>query len=385
MERLSISFKLFGIPTVIHPSFWLIAFLGASHRMEQPVLVALWMGTLAVSILWHELGHALAFKAFGKPSNIELYSFGGLTHAEDKSPGSLSTFQSILVSFAGPGIGILIGGLVYVLAATRVINPMSEIGQIALADFLFVNINWSLVNLLPMLPLDGGNIMASLFQAWKGKTGILYGVFASALVALATAAVCYEYHYRFLAMFAVVFAIDNGRRWTEYRKYFAEEPIREKYNAAHALYVKEDWVAAEKAAEAALTNLQDEKWKFHLLSIVCVSRLKQKNGDAAWLALQQIHPDQIPNEMVYGLETKFFELGQDETARKLAELRFQRTRNPSAAYNVACAYARLNQPKESLEWLKTAKDAGFEDLKLLQEDKDLDSLRATPEFQSLWR
>ena len=53
------------------------------------------------------------------------------------------------------------------------------------------------------------------------------------------------------------------------------------------------------------------------------------------------------------------------------------------AYNIACGYARLDQPEPAIEWLGRAIDSGFKTIALLRTDSDLDSLRKHPEFHDL--
>ena len=71
-------FKLLGMPIRIHPLFWLIAvILGANSGGATEVLI--WVAAVLVSILIHELGHALVIRAFGFHPWIVLYGIGGLT------------------------------------------------------------------------------------------------------------------------------------------------------------------------------------------------------------------------------------------------------------------------------------------------------------------
>jgi tetratricopeptide (TPR) repeat protein len=57
--------------------------------------------------------------------------------------------------------------------------------------------------------------------------------------------------------------------------------------------------------------------------------------------------------------------------------------NPGEFYNLACAYAVSGKGKDALKALRQAVEKGFDDLGLLESDKDLDSIRGAPEFKSL--
>jgi len=54
--------------------------------------------------------------------------------------------------------------------------------------------------------------------------------------------------------------------------------------------------------------------------------------------------------------------------------------NPGEYYNLACAYAIWGKEKDALKSLRLAVEKGFDDLALLESDKDLDSLRATQQY-----
>lgn len=149
-----IGVRLLGIPVRIEAAFLLaMGFLGWAMG-RQGVYLAMWLLVAASSVLLHELGHALAFRRFGADPEVVLQGFGGYTTGSAQPPA-----RSIAVSLAGPAVGLAIGGLVLVVA--RATSIESEFVATTMADLVFVNLGWGLFNLLPMLPLDGGNVMAA--------------------------------------------------------------------------------------------------------------------------------------------------------------------------------------------------------------------------------
>jgi hypothetical protein len=160
----NLRFRLAGFPVEVHPSFFIVAVLLALGRTDVR-LILVWVGVVFVSILIHELGHALAGYSFGLSPRIYLYAMGGLT---SWSTGrSLTEPRSILVSLAGPGAGLLVGSLVWTLVWSRPFE-LTLLGEVAARDLLWANVGWSLLNLLPLLPLDGGNVMRSVVHLSKG-------------------------------------------------------------------------------------------------------------------------------------------------------------------------------------------------------------------------
>src|SRR5688572_5303220 len=174
--RFDLNFSIAGIRVRVHPMFWLIAILLGSSSFNL-FNVLLWIFVVFVSILVHELGHAFAFRRFGQDSYIILHFAGGLTVPESSPWGnsyaqvSLTPNQNIFISLAGPFAGFLLVPLVIVtgillggtpifslllgfIPVPSVILPY-EMGALdrLFSAFIFINIFWGLVNLLPVFPL----------------------------------------------------------------------------------------------------------------------------------------------------------------------------------------------------------------------------------------
>ena len=157
-------FTLFGFPIQIHGMFWLNTALmgGAFSAGDSPekfrALLA-WVVAVLLSILIHELGHALAMRNYGdRRVGIVLYAFGGL--AIGSKPRTRQ--EDFLVSAAGPGLQILAG---LAVGWSMTLWPPSSLWLHQMLDaFTVVSIFWALLNLVPVLPLDGGH----LCQAFLG-------------------------------------------------------------------------------------------------------------------------------------------------------------------------------------------------------------------------
>jgi Zn-dependent protease len=173
----SLQFPVGPFPVVVDPSFWILTiFLGWSDRPEQ---VASWVAICFVSILVHELGHALVSRAFGATAWIRLYSFGGLCYSDRRH----SKWRDIAVSVAGPGAGFCLGGLV--LLANHFNPTDNPFGRYCLLQAVWVNFGWGALNLLPVLPLDGGHVLANLLGEKRQRLArwISVGVAGAAAVA----------------------------------------------------------------------------------------------------------------------------------------------------------------------------------------------------------
>lgn len=153
-------FNLFGFPVAIHWSFWITAAMLSgllyANTPEQFQATLLAVAVVGVSILWHELGHTFFMRRFGggRP-NIYLYWLGGLASTQTSG---FSDKQRLVIAAAGPGAGFILAALFY-FAFTMQWHLQSGLLFYALWTGLYINVVWSILNLIPVYPLDGGQIM----------------------------------------------------------------------------------------------------------------------------------------------------------------------------------------------------------------------------------
>jgi Zn-dependent protease len=201
------AFRLGDIPVAVHWTFFLtLAILAASRR--DVALIAVWLVAAFIAVLVHELGHALTAKAFGQQASIELFAMGGLTHPRGRP---LTNGQGIALSLAGPALGFAFGALVWVLA--RAIGPEHRIADAFVGDLLWCSIGWGVFNLVPILPMDGGQAMERLFAIVFGpETGPRLALVVSLLAAAVGLAFALLVRMPWAAILCVLFAFGNVQR-----------------------------------------------------------------------------------------------------------------------------------------------------------------------------
>lgn len=184
-----VSFTLFGFPVRVQASFFLVVVVLGLFPGATVATVAIWTAVAAISILWHELGHAFAARRLGSQPTIDLYSFGGLTHWQPSADAS--RWHLISVALAGPVAGMCLGGIV-AAAALAAGGFGSGNVRFFVVVVLWINLGWGLVNLLPVLPLDGGHVLAELLpgtreQRWRRASivSIVTGVGAAIALVIA--------------------------------------------------------------------------------------------------------------------------------------------------------------------------------------------------------
>lgn len=181
-----LNFRLLSIPVRVHPYFWLMAMLLGATSNLRTLLV--WVAAVFIAVLFHELGHALAMRAYGFQPWIILHGVGGTTHCHPSpyARGS-GTLGQVLISAAGPAAGFLLALALFAalrLAAVRVEFDSwlgipipkfafeSDLLRGFVRDLIFVNVVWGVFNLLPIYPLDGGQIAREIFARFLGRDGI---------------------------------------------------------------------------------------------------------------------------------------------------------------------------------------------------------------------
>ena len=192
-------FTLLGYPVRIHPLFWLLTLLLSG--LGNPIFVILWVLAVLLCILLHELGHAVVMRAYGYYPSIVLYSFGGLAIPQPgrygvRRPGP---WGDMLIAFAGPASGfilaaVLVLGLHYVGgyplmifdSSWRDVVPLVIVPNVYLTLFLhdifYVTVMWGLVNLLPIYPLDGGQIAQQIFVLTNPQDAIRPSLILSVII-----------------------------------------------------------------------------------------------------------------------------------------------------------------------------------------------------------
>ncbi len=223
-------------------SFWLASAvfgygfatsLDDQFGMDSPgfvTLLLLWAGCLFVSILIHEMGHALAFRQNRMESSIVLYFLGGLAIPRSSySSGSgfqgMSERQSMWIAAAGPLAQILSAVaviLVVRLAGYRapvpwpltMIDWLQEGSQIdspgllaLVAMYVYPSVLWALLNLVPVWPLDGGRIMSSFLLMQGGN--VVQSLWVSVVTAALLAAYGFSNGQQYLGFLFLILGVNN--------------------------------------------------------------------------------------------------------------------------------------------------------------------------------
>jgi Zn-dependent protease len=422
------------------PDRYLLDPAGEEYPRTLAAFVVGWMLLVFVSVLVHELGHAVVSRAYGYAPSIRLLWLGGHTESQPGAP--IPWHRDVLLTLAGPAFGTALGVLAVLIF--KLAPPGNEIAAYFLGRLAWANFIWAVLNLMPVTPLDGGRVVRAVVVRLLGPKGEVVAHLLGGLAALTLGALTYRYGMHFLTLLFLYFAFQNFALAMAFKRAAAQTKggslVGElQMGQARDLYEQGRLPDARRVAESALNlDLAPEVRgsAHHLLGWIS---LKEGNGRAAldqfaqvqggrvvephalaaafsligddlralplWEAAHRAKPDPL---LLHEWAATLLRLGRDDDMGRLggvdlfAALRcaervlFIRgefaqaaalgsralSLKPSAgtAYDVACALARAGDKEGAVGMLHRAVTLGFSDAAAAEADEDLSPLRSEAPF-----
>lgn len=195
-----VNFQFLGYRVRVTWGFWVLALIlgwGHSRGMDAlavatgmetpgaPVLLIIWVAAVFLSIFVHELGHSYAMTYYRMPSRIVLYHFGGIAIPEFGAWNAgrarqAGPAENVVIFAAGPAAQLALAGFVWAIAYAMRIKivlfgyvvtpgelPNSAAFLAGLEFIILPSVFWALLNLIPIIPLDGGQITKNLLYLWR--------------------------------------------------------------------------------------------------------------------------------------------------------------------------------------------------------------------------
>jgi Zn-dependent protease len=303
----SLRFNLLGFPVEIQPGFWLLTIFLGLGSMRNVTEMAIWVSVVLVSIMVHELGHATLARAYGQEPRITLHMMGGLTSwSANREMGRL---RQILVTLAGPFAGfalgvVALGGAVlhmtaqagahgeklggFFATAARVWSghATTTLG-FALELLVWANVVWSGINLLPVLPFDGGQILAAAL----GQKRRLLAATISLVFGLVLAALFWKIGYMYAAL---IFALGAGTSYMAARRprHAPASPamLAQVLGGARAALGQGEYVQARAMAKAVADASPDPEIKRQALDVAGWAAVMANDASAARDILRDVRP-----------------------------------------------------------------------------------------------
>ena len=225
--------RVAGIDISLHWTFgllmgWVVFAALQAGGLATAINEALFVSLLFGCVVLHELGHALAARTYGIPTNgITLLPIGGVAQLAriPRNPG-----QELIIALAGPAVNVVIAAFLLVLltlnAGLEQLASVSVISGGLVPRLLAVNVMLVLFNLLPAFPMDGGRVLRAtmaLMTDYPRATYLAARVGQGTALLLALVGLYWNPMLLIIAAF-VVFAAE-----AELRQVMSEEQRRQRF------------------------------------------------------------------------------------------------------------------------------------------------------------
>lgn len=297
--------SLFGIPVRFDPTFFFLVLLFGYFlflRADNPhgtTMFVLWIPIVTAAILLHELGHALVGRAFGLAPFIVLHGMGGLTTFDARQHRALTHGRRILITLAGPAAGIAIGALTIAATLPVAIVPESVAEQ-ARDALVFTTLGWGILNLFPMMPLDGGHIVATVLEKLFGHKGVLVARVVSIVLAIALG-VWFALIQAWWMLFVVgSLGLSNWRAYKLERGWQRDAPLEQAIKDGFAALEAGDTARVRALAEAIAARASAPQAKAHAAHLLAWAHLLEGDAPRARAALATFPAGHRPDAFLEG-------------------------------------------------------------------------------------
>ncbi|MGL5625944.1 MAG: site-2 protease family protein [Candidatus Rhabdochlamydia sp.] len=365
------------IPIIIHPAFWIFAALIGYVNSLNLLGTLIWVGVIFISVLFHEFGHALTAFMFKQKPRIELVALGGLTYHEGKK---LPFSKQFLIVFNGPFFGFILFGI-----ATFLLQyPTLAQGNLGLVLQLLrgINLFWTICNLLPVFPLDGGQLLRIILEAIWGVKGIKYSLITSIVIALICSLLFFLMQSFFIGSLLFLLAFQS---YDTYRKSRAMSNA-DRNQQLHCLLEKIEGTTDKKAAMELCEKIRAQAKNGMIFNqateYLAFLYLEQGLYKQIYDLLLPVH-EEVSNEALCLLHKAAFDQKDFPLVIQIGAQCFQSKPQPDIAIRNACASAALQQSTAAVGWLKTAIDEGVVNIESMLAKSIFDPIRQDPLFQEL--
>ena len=365
------------IPLSIHPFYWVFTAIIGWLFSGSLAGMLIWMGIILVSVLFHEFGHAITAVLFKQKARIQLVALGGVTMYNGPK---LKFWQQFLITFNGPLFGFLLFCIATVLLK---FNWPLVFTKVLLATQM-ANLFWTVMNLLPVLPLDGGQLLRIVLEASFGVKGFKASLLIGAVIAVLFALYFFLVQAFLIGAFFFMFAFQSFDSWRKSRYLTPED--RDDGNKEIIIRAEEALQAGKSEEAKQLFTQVREKVSEGVLFYTATQylaflNLKEEKREEAYELLLPIK-DHIDDEAMCLLHELAAEHNNGQVVIDLSTHCYQIAPSQKMALNNARAFAILRQGKLAGGWLQTAWQFGGLNVETLLQEEAFEPLKGDPEFMS---
>lgn len=372
-----------SIPIRIHPYFWILAGLIGWLSTLSLLETIIWMVVITVSVLVHEYGHALTALCFGQRAAITLTGYGGVTTR--KGGKKLDAWQEFLVVLNGPVAGFLLYFLSrYVLDIYG--QQMGSVMQYSMSVAVYINLFWTVINLFPVLPLDGGQLLKIILERVFGFKGLQYAGLLSLILCVIIGLVGFAFGFFLAGIIFFMLAFTNFQSWNTLRTMTESDRDQSLWQqmklAEHAIKtgeIDQAWTLLNEITQGTQKGILFITAMEHKAEILI---LKQHFEEAFQLILPLLN--QLSDDFVPAAFKLAYRVGNMDKVIELGKRVYQLTPNYEVAFVNALAYARKGEERPAIGWLQRAQKDGAPYFTELLGKREFDQIRSSPSFQALY-
>ncbi|MBS4167571.1 site-2 protease family protein [Parachlamydia sp. AcF125] len=369
------------IPVHIQPIFWLLAALIGWLNSGTVGGTLIWSGVVFLSVLIHEYGHALTAVAFGQTARIELVALGGVTQ---RSGVKLSLWKEFIIVLNGPVAGFLL-----FITASFLLSlfkgPPNHLGIYALKITAMANFFWTMVNLLPVYPLDGGRLLSIVMEGIFGVRGIKIALFVSMLFSAICSVGFFMVRQVFAAALFLMITFENYRSWKNSLSLTAQDQDEE----LQTLLKKAKQEAALSKFEEAVREFKkirelSQKGILYTTATEHLAAIWSQQGKfkEAYEALNELKGG-LSQDGSFLLQQLAYRVGELRHAINLGNQLYQDEPGFESALINALCHSLLGEVRPAIGWLNCAIQDGLPSAKQILKKKEFDILRDDTLFQEL--
>lgn len=368
------------IPIRIDPLFWVLAFGLGWLYTGQILLTLVWVVVILFSVFFHELGHALTAILFGQKASITLMVFGGVTSREGPP---LSKWKEFLIVLNGPLAGLLLAIIAKTLSS--LVSGSYPLLLYTLYITYVANVFWTIVNLFPIQPLDGGHLMLIVMEKAFGFKGVKIAYFCSFILAGALALYAFVEQELLLGALFFLFAYESYRGFSSALQMTGEdqnEALKNDLKEAEDTYLAGDVGKSKEKLEGILKRSQTKGF-IHLQATQYLAKILNDEGkfEESYQLLAPLQK-KLNTERLMLLHSLAFKTHRFSESAKLGALIHQDIANPDTALINAFSHAELGEVEAAVGWLKTAIAEGLENPFMVIRNARFDKIRLSPIFQN---
>ena len=319
---------------------------------DRLIGTALWVGIIVFSVIVHEYGHALTALVFGQSAKIDLIGIGGVTQRQGKK---LKLWQDFIIVLNGPLFSVALAAAAFMIL--KLLGKGHHNFFIYILTILVnVNLFWTVINLLPVQPLDGGRLLSIVLEAVFGIKGVKAALFLSIILASLIGVLFFLAQFLLAGSLFFLLAFESYRTWKSSLSLTEEDqslPIQQMLQEAESNM-------HEGKAEDALRMLEKirqttQRGVIYLTATEDMAKILSEKGRFKE-AFELLYPlrNKLNNESLRQLHKLAYNTGDWKAAVELGNRSYQLLPSYDTALLNALSYAFQGSVQPAVGWLECA-------------------------------